>query len=513
MQQLSAQDASFIYLESPATPMHVGSISIYDGNEADSARLSEDAIIRAIQERLHLVVTTRRKCVRVPFEADYPYWVEDQDFDLEYHVRRVGLPRPGDWAEFKKLTARIFARPLDMTKPLWEFYIIDGLDHMAGVPAGSFALLAKTHHAAIDGASGVQFMELMHDLEPGPVRIPPPDSPWRPEPVPNDAELMLRTGLNNLSQPMRMLEAWSNSMSSNNFGLRNLTDNYFTGQANPGGSVRRVPKTRFNGAVSPHRVIGSVHLKLEAVRRIKKLVAGATVNDAILTICGGALRKYLLSKNELDEASLVAMAPVNARAPGTSTEAAGNKVSALFVPIGTDIEDPLERLLHIQAETSASKLMHRAIGAADMTDYAQFVPAYTAALASRLMTQTAANAPIPPFNVSITNVPGPQIPLYFCGAPMISYFGLGPITQGMGLIMPILSYRGDINISFTSCREIIPDPDFYEECILAAYDELMALTANQSGSAPAAVEPNTDAPEPHPEDSQQPSSAEPNKDD
>ena len=421
MEQLSAQDASFIYLESPATPMHVGSISIYDGVDADRARLTEEAILSAIQERLHLVVTTRRRCVRVPLEADYPYWVEDKDFDLEYHVRRVGLPKPADWTELKKLTARIFSRPLDMTKPLWEFYIIDGLDNLAGVPKGSFALLSKTHHAAIDGASGVQFLELLHDLDSAPTRIPAPDKPWQPENLPSDAELLVRSGVNNFTQPFRILEAWSNAAASQSPGLRSLGERFMASQANPGSNVRRVPKTRFNGKITPHRVIGTVHLKLEAVRRIRKLVAGATVNDAILTICGGALRKYLESKHELDNDSLIAMAPVNARAKGTKA-AAGNRVSALFVPIGTNIEDPLERLLHVHTETSASKLMHDAVGAAAMTDYAQFVPAYTAAMASRLMTEAAASAPTPPFNVSITNVPGPQVPLYFCGAPMITTF-------------------------------------------------------------------------------------------
>ena len=155
MQQLSPQDASFVFLESATTPMHIGSISIYDGANADPARLTEKAIMRAISNRLHLVETTRRRCIRVPMDADYPYWVEDEDFDLEYHVRRVGLPKPADWAELKKLVARIFARPLDMTKPLWEFYIIDGLENLTGVPKSSFALLSKTHHASIDGASGV----------------------------------------------------------------------------------------------------------------------------------------------------------------------------------------------------------------------------------------------------------------------------------------------------------------------------------------------------------------------
>jgi diacylglycerol O-acyltransferase len=196
----------------------------------------------------------------------------------------------------------------------------------------------------------------------------------------------------------------------------------------------------------------------------------------VLSICGGALREYLQSKNELNQDPLVAMAPVNLRKAGEAVDQGGNRVSALFIPIGTDIEDDVERLKDIHTETSNSKLVHEAVDAASMTDYNKFVPAFTAALASRLMAETAANAPAPPFNVSITNVPGPQVPLYFCSAPMVTALGIGPITQGMGLIFPVLSYCGRVTISFTSCREILPDPDFFEACIANSFTRLLAAT-------------------------------------
>ena len=159
MQQLSAQDASFIYLETPAAPMHVGSLCIYDGSDITPEQLTEESIARAIDERLHLNPTMRRRLVRVPFEADYPYWIEDADFDLEYHIRRIALPRPGDRATLMKTVARIFSRPLDMSKPLWEMYVIEGLENVDHMPANSFAMLTKTHHAAVDGASAVHFLE------------------------------------------------------------------------------------------------------------------------------------------------------------------------------------------------------------------------------------------------------------------------------------------------------------------------------------------------------------------
>lgn len=475
MQQLSAQDASFVYLESPATPMHVGSLCIYDATGVDVERLTEEAITRVVDQRLHLNVTTRRRLARVPFEADYPYWVEDADFDLEYHVRRVALPKPGDRQALQKLASRIFSGPLDLTKPLWELYVIEGLDHIDGIPTGSFAVLTKTHHAAVDGASGLHFLELLHDLTPAPSKIPPATDPWRPDPYPTDGELLMRSGFNHMSQPYRLFEAMSRQFSQSG-GLRQSAAGLARRVSAPAGgnaAPRRVPKTRFNGAVTAHRVLGSSSFALDEVRRIRRLMEGATVNDAVLSICGGALRTYLEAKNELDNDSLVAMAPVNIRSGDESTAGGGNRVSALFVPIGTDIADPVARLEFIHDQTSASKLMHNAVGAASMTDYARFVPAFTAALASRLMTETAANSPVPPFNVSITNVPGPQEPLYFSGAPMITALGMGPVTQGMGLIFPVLSYCGRITISFTSCREILPDPEFFETCIQESFAELL----------------------------------------
>ncbi len=476
MRQLSAQDASFVYLETPAAPMHVGSLCIYDGTDVDAARLHEEAILCAVGERLHLSSTTRQRLVRVPFEADYPYWIEDADFDLEYHVRRVALPKPGDRDALQKLASRIFSRPMDMTKPLWELCVIEGLENVGGVPPGSFAVLTKTHHAAVDGASGLHFLELLHDLSPAATHFDPPETPWHAEPQPSDAELLFRSGINNFRQPFRFAETVARQFSANakrfetNPGLASFS-------AAPTATPRRVPKTRFNGTVTAHRAIGSVDMSLDDVRSIRKAVTGATVNDAVLAICGGALRAYLDAKNELDTDSLIAMAPVNLRAPGDSVADGGNRVSALFIAIGTDIEDPIQRLQTIQIETSTSKKVHAAVGAAEMTDYGKFVPAFTAALASRLMTETAAAAPVPPFNVSITNIPGPQQPLYFCGAPMIAAIGLGPITQGMGLIFPVLSYCGRITISFTSCREILPDPEFFEDCIKQSFTDLLAASA------------------------------------
>ncbi len=471
MQQLSPQDASFIYLESPSAPMHVGSLCVYDGAGVAPQQLTEESVLRNIDTRLHLNPTMRRCLARVPFEADYPYWIEDGNFDLEYHVRRIALPRPGDRAALMKTVARIFSRPLDMTKPLWELYVIEGLDNVADLPPQSFAVLTKTHHAAVDGASGLHFLEQLHDLQPEAGPVPPPQQAWRPDPYPTDAELMFRTGVNNMTQPLRFAQTLARQFAQQTpqraAALRM--------SSSPAVSApRRVPKTRFNGAVSAHRVMGAIDVTLAEIKAIRKAVAGSTVNDVVLTVCGGALREYLQSKNELDEDSLIAMAPVNLRSGDESAAGGGNRVSALFLPVGTDIADPLQRLQAVYSLTSVGKATHSAVNAGSLHEYGKYVPAYSAAMVSRFFTETAASAPMPPYNVSITNVPGPQQPLYFCGAPMRAAIGIGPIAPGMGIIFPVLSYCGHLNIAFTSCREIVPDPEDFEAALQGSFQSLVS---------------------------------------
>ena len=489
LQQLSAQDASFIFMESPATPMHVGSLAIYDPSSSDTEVLLEEHYTRFQRERLHLWGASRRRLVPVPFNADYPYWIEDEDFELDYHLRRIGLPQPGDWAELHKMAARIFERPLDLSKPLWEFYIIEGLDNLEGVPKGSFAVLSKTHHAAIDGASGMHLLQLLHDLTPEVQPVPPPETPWQADPVPGDADLLFRAWSNNFATPFKFLRVWADTTRS----LPRMTEALSNNAQQP----FSVPRTRFNGRVSAHRVIGARHFDLDVVRKLRKVVEGATVNDAVLAICAGGIRAYLQSKSELPRDSLVAMAPINVRTESES-EALGNRVSAMFLPIGTDVEDPVERLRVIRERTAANKSMTEAGGSRLATDYAQFVPAFTAALAGRM----AAQMPDPQsaFNVSITNVPGPSVPLYSMGARMVTSVGIGPITQGMGLIMPISSYCGQLVIAFTSCTRMIPDPERFAACLETAFEALRdaAFAALGEAAAPAPGPEPSSAPKPAP---------------
>ena len=470
LQQLSPLDASFVYMETPATPMHIGSLALYDAKESPVAPLTEKKILTFFGDRLAQWSKTRQRLVKVPLDADYPYWIEDRDFDLSYHIRRIGLPSPGSIEELHRLAARIFSRPMDMTRPLWEIYVIDGFDESQGLASGSFALLTKSHHAAVDGASGIHLIELLHDLQAQPRKVAALTKPQLADAYPGNMELMVRTGINNLRQPFRFAKLLARSGRTVSETLKHFKPGEVP-------TPQAVPKTRFNGKVSPQRVMRWSSFAVSDISALRESVSGASINDAILTICAGGLRNYLQAKQELNRASLIAMAPINVRSEEDKA-AAGNQVSAMFVPIGTDIADPIKRLSAVRKATRASKKLGTALGAKSLTDYSRFVPAFTQALAARLASSMAASSR-PVFNLTITNVPGPQVPLYSMGARMLNTLGMAPLAQGMGLIMPITSYCGEITIGFTSCRDMVPDPDFLKTCIEDSYAEF-ALAAKQA---------------------------------
>ncbi len=468
MQQLSGQDASFLYFETPATPMQIGGIMIYDPSTVRGGKQRFKDILGFIESRLHLARTFRQRVVQVPLNADHPYWIEDKHFDLEYHVRHIRLPEPGDWRQLCIQAARLHSRPLDLTKPLWEFTVVEGLDAIPGLPRGSYAIVSKVHHAAIDGVSGVDLTEAIHDLEPYPRDVTRPDRPWAGEEPPTAVELMLRAQINNFAQPARFAEVMSRAVPAFGRLARGFAERRFDAPRTA------PPRTRFNRRVSAHRVVEGRSFALAEVREMKQRIAGATVNDVVLAICGGALRRYLDARDELPDDPMVAMAPISVRAAG-ERNTMGNQVAAMTVGLGTHLADPVERLAAVHAGAASSKAMTQAVGAKLMTDYSRFIPSTTAALAARLYTELGlAERMNPPFNCVITNVPGPQVPLYSAGAQLVTQYGLGPLFDGMGLIFPVFSYCGHITVAFTACREMVPDPEVLSDCLQQSFDELKA---------------------------------------
>jgi diacylglycerol O-acyltransferase len=469
VQQLSGLDASFLYLETPNSPMHIGGLTIYDPSTAEGGKVGFKQIMANVAQRAHMVATFNNVLLEVPLKLDHPYWRSAGHFDPEFHIRHIALPKPGDWRQLCIQVARLHARPLDRARPLWEMYVIEGLDNIEGYPPGCFALVTKMHHAAIDGASGIEIAATIHDIKPDYVT----DAVLEPVPTdrsPTALELIWRSQINTLKTPRRVFEVAKNTVP----GLAKMVTGLARGRLK---RVTDIPRTRFNTNVSPHRVMEAAEFDLEAIKAIKNAETGVTVNDVAIAICGGALRRYLDSKNELSERSLVAMAPINVRTRD-KLGTAGNQVSQMTVEVGSHIEDPLERLTFVHKSTRAAKQLTTAVGAKTMTDYAQFIPSTLSAAAARLYSELGmANRIKPAYNCVITNVPGPQIPLYFTGAKMLSSFALGPPIDGMGLFHGLGSYCGKFNITVSACREMMPDPAFYADCLRESFTELRSATS------------------------------------
>ena len=466
MRQLQGMDASFVALETRNSPMHIGSILIYNPATAPDGFVRFKDILGFLADRLKTSSTMRQRLVRVPFDLDYPYWIEDPDFDLEYHVRHVALPKPGDWRQLCIQAARIFARPLDLERPPWEFTVVEGLDNVDGVPKGSYAYITKVHHAAIDGMSGIDLMEVTHTLNPD---DPPPEGAddWQPEKVPNPVELLGRSYVNALANPFKQLEVAAKAAPGLAKAIRGLAKREF----DLSGEMI-APKTRFNRKISPHRVVEGRSVPLTDIKAIRLLAEGAKVNDVFLAIIGGAMRRYLLAKDDLPNKTLTAMAPISVRSTGEKNTM-GNQVAAMIAPLGTHVEDPAERLAYVHDRTTNSKAMTDAIGARNMTEVSKVSPALYMALGAQLYTRLSlADRGVGPiFTTVVTNVPGPPVPIYSAGARLESMMGLICLTDGMGLAHVVQSYTDEATISFTACRELLPDPEFYAQCIEDSFKE------------------------------------------
>lgn len=479
MQQLSGQDALFLYGEMENTPMHIGAVFIYDPSTAPGGIVRFKDILRTFQERLYRSPVFTRKLMNVPFGLDHPFWVKDPNTDVEFHVRHVALPKPGDWRQFCIQVARLHARALDRAHPLWEAYIIEGLNNLEGLPKGSFAMFLKVHHAAMDGATGVELMGALHDLAPTAIVKAPSGQRKRAESAPGELQMLRKVAASVMRQPYGLLKVLGEAIPVWRRVQEGKKEKRFR-------SLGDKERTRFNARVSPHRVFGAMNFDLSAVIAIKNSATEATVNDVMLTIVSGAMRAYLQGKNELPAKSLVTGAPVNVRTDEEKTSG-GNVVSMMSIALRTDIADPLERLEAVHEEAVESKAYMNAVGARTLTDWSNQLPAQVAALGLRAASATGLlSTSKPVFNTIITNVPGPQVPLYMAGARMVRSFGAGPCLDGNGLFQVITSYAGQIAISFQSCRDMMPDPGEYEACLARSFAELRDASQKR-GAVPAKV--------------------------
>jgi diacylglycerol O-acyltransferase len=469
LKQLTPNDAFMLYAEGPGSPNHIGSLGIFDPSTAPGGALSFERLVEYYASRLHLGKAFRRRMVRVPLDLDDPWWVEDGSFDIEYHLRHTALPAPGDWTQLCKLLARLHSRPLDLSRPPWETYLIEGLNAIPGVPEGSVGILVRVHHTAIDGVGGIELMSALFQLAPDDSPGDMTDS-WRPDRMPNSWELLGRAALANATKPVRLVRGMARvlpqavrlpgRLRSREIQLPSLT----------------VPTTRFNARVSPHRVFDAVTVELADLKAIKASVAGATVNDVILTVCAGALRSYLDKIGELPEASLAAAVPMSLRTEGEAGDE-GNRIAQLFCELHTDIADPRARLEAVVETTRIAKGSQQALGAHALQQMSSVLPGALFGLALR------ANAEIGQrtgttgmLNTQISNIPGPPVPLYCAGAKLLKMYGLGPVVTGAALIHVVMSYCNQVTFSFTSDRDIMPEPAHYAEALSTSFEELRAAT-------------------------------------
>ena len=466
MQQLSAQDAQFLYIETGNNLTHVMGVNIYDPSTARRGKVRFKDIIAHVESRLDCSPVFRRRLMRLPYDFDFPYWVEDEFFDIEHHMFHGRLPEPGDWRQFCIHLSRHFSRPMDMNRPLWDMYVIEGLDRIEGIPKGSYAIATRVHHAAIDGASAMHFFNAMSDKD----RKGTPAIDLKPvarelPTAPSTVTVLNRAVWSNVQSPVKMASTL----------LRFSPAIWGTIRKSFGPDATRnakVPETRFNHPVSPHKVFDATIFSLDDLRQIKSKVEAATINDVVLAISAGALRRYLKHHGELPHEPLVAIAPVNARSSGRQAEMPGNNISAMSVALPTYADDPLDRLRIIRDTTSQTKAAKTGISARLMTDLTKHAPAATMAGVARLVAGGRFTSKL--CNLFISNVPGPQQTLYMNGAKMIHTFGMAPLADGMGLFIATPSYNGEMSFNIISDREMLPDIEFFRECLEQAMADLLA---------------------------------------
>jgi diacylglycerol O-acyltransferase / wax synthase len=478
MRQLSGTDTLMLYSEAPNAQNTIAPIAIYDPSTASKGEVSFDDIMALIESRLDVSESFRERLVTVPFGLDRPSWIRDPDFDLEYHVRQIALPKPGNWRQFCTQVARIGARPLDMTRPPWELYVIEGLDDIEGIPKNSFATMLKLHHAAVDGVSGAEIVNALNDNSPDPNErdTGKRSKGWKPERLPSEAELLARAGVHLMTRPLAIARVVLPVVRSVRESRK---------PKDPGRQVTGpLPATRFNHSVSPHRVWDARRFDLAEVKRIRSGVEGASVNDVAIAIIGGAMRRYLENKGELPETSLVTLMPISvrptmaqsARRAEEKAEAGGNSFAMTAVPMATDIEDPIERLAEIHRNTEEAKAY--AVDAPSLTEISEALPGALMGTVQRALIRRANRAGrAMGVHTITTNVPGPQVPMYCCGAKAVFMTGMAPVGEGVGIINGVGSYNGELAVSFTADRDMMPDPDLYASSIDAAFEELRDRTA------------------------------------
>lgn len=468
MKQLNGTDNLFLMMEKGNQTAHVAGLAIYDPATAPGGAVRFKDILKFYEARLNVSKIFKRRLVRVPMAVDRPHWVDDAGIDVEYHIRHIALPHPGDWRQLCIQIARIHARPLDLSRPAWEAYVIEGLDNIAGVPPGAFAMYTKFHHAAIDGEAGAALIGALHSLAPTMKASAPGDeaSVTVVDRDPTAVELLSRAVGNNFNR-MVLASKLVRDLAPVALGLgKKQLEDWRSGtepeeaELNP----RKAPKTRFNAALSPHRVVEMLSLPLDEIQAIRKACPGSTVNDVFMAVCGGALHRYLKDKGELPEATLNAQMPVSTRGEDKNADV-GVQIGTAVLPLFTGLDDDGQRLRKIHAAARVAKQQMELLGKDLAGRLFDVLPGAAAQLALK-------NLIIPKLNLTVSNVRGPSVPLYMAGAKLLAFMPINMLLNGMGLSVTGFSYNGVLWVCLVADRKMLPDPGAFRRAIEASFQGL-----------------------------------------
>ncbi len=438
--RLSGLDASFLHLENDGAHMHVAGVLTFEGEAPDF-----DEFVRMIDSRLHLVPRYRQRLAFVPFDQGRPVWVDDPHFNITYHVRHMALPSPGTDHELRTLSGRLFAQQLDRAKPLWELALVEGLD------ANRFAVISKTHHALVDGVSGVDITSVLFDTRPDPSPVAPPDRPWIPRPVPTGSQLLGDALVERATVPGEALRGARAALRRPQRAVKSIAAGINgVGAMVWAGLADGAPDSPFNTQIGPHRRYTWVDSSLADIKAIKDELGG-TVNDVVLTAVSLSLGRFLRGRGEpVDGRELRALVPVSVRAD-VERGALGNRVAAMWAPLPIGIEDPVASLARVREAMGHLKNSGQAVGAQVLTELTDFAPPTIMSQAARLQARQRL------FNLVVTNVPGPQMPLYLCGRQMLSFYPVVPLAQNQALGIAIMSYNGNLYFGLVSDWDALPD--------------------------------------------------------
>ncbi len=438
MKQLSGLDASFLYFETPEQMLHVCGVLVIDPQTVPEG-YSFASMRDAIEQRVRAVPEFRQKLRHLPFDLDHPVWVDDDHFDIERHVHRAALPDPGDSRELATLCGHLAGIPLDRARPLWEMWVVEGLAD------GRIALFTKMHHATVDGMSGMGLLAHLASFEPELPEVPPIPESVR---APGELGLIGRGLLRRAARPLTAARLLLPSVKALGGTVNRASQG--TAMAAP----LTAPRTSFNGTISGRRTVAFVDLSLDEVKRVKR-ATDSTVNDVVMTLVGGALRRYLEDRGELPAQSLLATVPVSVRE--SSGAEGSNQVSAMFTRLGTDVAEPVERLKQVSAGTRKAKAHQGAIPASALQDWAELAAPFTFAAAVRLYSslRLAEKHPVV-HNLVVSNVPGPPTAMYFMGGKVEGVYPLGPVFHGAGLNITVVSSDGRLHVGLIACGEQMP---------------------------------------------------------